>query len=333
MTAALANNTRHHARILGLGAYRPTRIVGNDEVSRLIDSSDEWIRTRSGIATRRHADDESVPEMAARAASKALSAAGVAPEAVSCVIVASMSYGVQAPPAAYTTAAQIGAPTAAAFDVGAACSGFSHALAIANSLVSTGAAEYIVVAGAERMSDIVDPHDRTTAFLFGDGAGAAVVGRSAGSGIGPVVWGSDTSHLTAIWQPDAPAYGPVGSATVPPFMRMSGQVVFRWAMSEVAKASAAAVEAAGISIEDIAAFIPHQANLRITEAVVKRIGLPAGTLIARDVVHDGNTSAASIPLAFEAMVASGDLEPNAPVLVIGFGAGLGYSAQIVMSPG
>jgi 3-oxoacyl-(acyl-carrier-protein) synthase III len=333
MTAHLVASARHHARLLALGAYRPARIVDNEEASRFIDSSDDWIRARSGIVTRRYAADETVPEMAARAASKALSAAGVDPQQVSCVIVASMSYPVQAPPAAASTAAEIGAARAAAFDLGAACAGFSHALAVANSLVCCGTAEYVVVAGAERMTDIVDPTDRGTAFLFGDGAGAAVVGRSEEPGFGPVVWGSETEYLDAITQPDVPVRGRNGAEAQPPFLRMAGRVVFRWAVNQVASVSASAIDGAGLTFGDIAAFIPHQANARITDAVIKRLGLPTTVRVAKHVVSDGNTSAASIPLAFEAMMAGGELEPKEPVLIAGFGAGLGYSAQVVAAPG
>lgn len=179
---------RRYARILGFGAYRPSRVVDNAEICRLIDSDDAWIQARSGIVTRRFADSETVAEMAARAASKALSGAGIDPADVSCVMLASMSYLHQAPPAAAACAAELGASGASVLDVGAACAGFTYALGLANALVSVGDAEYVVVVGSERMSDIIDPRDRSTAFLFGDGAGAVVVGPSAEPCIGPVAW-------------------------------------------------------------------------------------------------------------------------------------------------
>ena len=331
-SAKVRGRGRRGARILGVGAYRPNRVVGNEEISEHINSDDAWIRSRSGIVSRRFAADESIPEMAAWSASKALSAAGITPKEVSCVILATMSYLHQAPPASAACVAELEATGAAAFDIGGACAGFSQALAVANSLVSSGEAQYVVVAGSERMSDIVDITDRSTAFLFGDGAGAVVVGPSEEPGIGPVVWGSETAHLHAIAQSRSFAALKTSTAVQWPYLEMAGPEVFRWAIGALEDVIREALGATGLGSADIKAFIPHQANLRIIDSVVKGLALPASTVVARSIREDGNTSAASIPLALEALCASGKLQPGDLALLAGFGAGLSYSAQVVTIP-
>jgi 3-oxoacyl-[acyl-carrier-protein] synthase-3 len=319
------------SRILGVGAYRPVYEVGNEEVCRLINSSDEWVRTRSGIVSRRFAgDDETVVSMGAEAAVKAMAQAGVDPSSIGMVLLASMSYLYQSPAAAPQIAAMIGAHAAAATDVGAACAGFCYALALADSLVRSGATEHVLVIGSERMSDIIDPTDRGTAFLFGDGAGAVVVGPSTTPEIGPVVWGSDGTRHRLIghdrtWQEARQCAHPW------PAMRMAGPEVFRWATRCVPAIARQALSAAGIGIDDLAAFIPHQANARIIDAAAKSLRLSERTVIARDVVTAGNTSAASIPLAVDALLAHESLSGR-PALLVGFGAGLVYAAQVVTLP-
>ncbi|MEU7755034.1 beta-ketoacyl-ACP synthase 3 [Micromonospora sp. NPDC049101] len=313
--------------ILGVGAYRPARIVGNDEVSGPIDSSDEWIRRRSGIVTRRFAGpDETVVSMAAEAARKAAAQAGTDPRDLDVILLATMSLLHQSPPAAPQVAELIGARAAAGMDLNAACSGFSYALALADGLIRSGARRVVVV-GSERMSDLIDRTDRSTAFLFGDGAGAVVVGAADTPGIGPVVWGSDGSrhHLIAH---DA-AWGEPGTR---PYLRMIGPEVFRWAIEMVPDISRRALAAAGTDPSELAAFIPHQANLRIVEAAARVLALPAHTAVARDVVHAGNTSAASVPLAMEALLARGEAGSGGRALLAGFGAGLTYAAQVVTLP-
>lgn len=321
-----------YARPMGIGAYRPSRVVGNEEICRLIDSDSTWIETRSGIVSRRFADDESIPAMGARAAEKALSSAGLTPSDVSCVVLATMSYLHQAPPASAACAAELGANRSASFDLGAACAGFAHALSVANSMVSSGESEYVVVVGSERMSDIVDPRSRSTAFLFGDGAGAMVVGPSEVPGFGPAVWGTDTAHLRAIEQSRSFAELKDGSTQEWPYLEMAGQEVFRWAMKGIAPIALEAVRAAGITPDDLDAFVPHQANMRITDAVVKEMKLPPSVVVARCVRDDGNTSAASIPLALESLISSGSVKPGGLVLTAGFGSGLSYCAQVVTVP-
>jgi 3-oxoacyl-[acyl-carrier-protein] synthase III len=321
--------------ILGLGAYRPVRIVGNDEVAGPIDSSDEWIVARSGIHTRHVAGpDEGLREMAAAAAGKALSEAGLAPDEVSLVLVTTMSNLRQAPPLAAEVAFRIGATGAGALDTGGGCAGFCYTLAVAADAIRAGSARYVVVVGVERMTDIVDPADRGTAFLFGDGAGAVVVGPVEGAepGIGPVRWGSDGSRADAIAQPYSWAALRDDPATPPPTLRMAGQEVFRWAVTALAPVAADAVAMAGLTLDDIEVFVPHQANMRITDALVRGIGLRPDVVVAREIATAGNTSAASVPLAMEQLLASGQARSGQRALLMGFGAGLLYAAQVVRLP-
>nr|WP_219632831.1 beta-ketoacyl-ACP synthase III [Haloechinothrix aidingensis] len=324
-------------RILGLGAYRPERLVGNDEVAGPISSSDEWIRTRSGIRTRRWAGrDEGLLDMAEAAARVALQRSEIAAEGIDCVVVATISYFKQTPAAASELAHRIGATTAGAFDVSAACAGFCYALAMANDFVRGGSARSVLVVGAERMMDMIDPTDRGTAFLFADGAGAAVVGASAQPGIGPVVWGGDGARSDAIaqerswtrWREEL-AEDP---ATPYPPMRMNGQAVFRWATTSVAEVGRHAVKAAGLTLDDLDAFIPHQANNRITTAIAGSLGLADRVVVARDLVDQGNTSGASIPLAMDTLLSSGQSASGDTALLLGFGAGLSYAGQVVALP-
>ncbi|MBK3564236.1 beta-ketoacyl-ACP synthase III [Streptomyces sp. MBT62] len=320
------------SRILGVGAYRPARVVPNSEVAEAIDSGDEWIRRRSGIAGRRYAaPDDTVVSMAVAASVKALAQAGIAPGTVDTVLLASMSYREQSPPAAPRVAHGMGAVAAGAMDVGAACAGFCHALATADSLVRSGNSRYVVVVGSERMTDIVDPYDRGTAFLFGDGAGAMVVGPADDPGIGPVVWGSEGDRHEAIAH-SAPWPAQGAAAEVTPTLRMDGPAVFRWAVATVPRAARAALTAAGLTVADLAAFVPHQANLRIIDAAADALRLPPHVVVARDVVHTANTSAASVPLAVEELLARGAVPQGGRALLVGFGAGLSHAAQVVVLP-
>ncbi len=319
MTAIRPAEGHGHASILGVGGYRPARVVTNAEICEQIDSTDEWIRERSGIAERRHAaPGETVVDMAVSAADKALAASGITADQLDAVVVGTVTHLYQTP--------------AAAFDLSAACAGFCHGLAVANDLIRGGSARHVLVIGVERLTDMVDPTDRGTAFLFGDGAGAAVVGPSAEPGIGPVVWGADGGQADAITQDvswevlrDEPGH-PF------PTLSMNGQQVFRWAVFSMAPVAQEALDRAGVTADDLAAFIPHQANLRIVEAMTKKLGLPEHVVVARDVVETGNTSAASIPLAMERMLGRGEIRSGGLALLIGFGAGLAYAAQVVRLP-
>jgi 3-oxoacyl-[acyl-carrier-protein] synthase-3 len=260
--------------ILGLGTYRPSRVVDNAEVCRHIDSSDEWIRRRSGIVSRRFAgEDETIIAMASAAAAKAVARAGILPSDVDMVLLASMSHLYQSPAAAPQVASPVGALGASAMDLHAACAGFCYALATADALVRGGAARHVLVVGSERMTDVVDPHDRSTAFLFGDGAGAVLVGPSQVAGIHPVSWRSDGERHGLIAH-SAPWPTTVSAAGPPPFLSMDGPAVFRWAVQEVPHTARAALRNAGVRPDELAAFIPHQANARITAALAKALALP-----------------------------------------------------------
>jgi 3-oxoacyl-[acyl-carrier-protein] synthase III len=319
------------ARIIGLGAHLPARVVTNDEIAPAIESTDEWIRKRSGIE-RRHfaAKDENVADMAVEAAGKAIANAGVDPSTVDLVLVGTCTHEYQLPGAAAEVATRIGAPGAGAVDLDAACASFCYALAAANDAIRAGSANRAVVIGSDRFTNILDMTDRGTAFLFGDGAGAAVVAGADTPGIGPVAWGSDGSLRDLIAQ--FPEQDAGRSDIGMPLVRMDGPAVYRWAVTEIAPIARQACEAAGISPADLAAFVPHQANVRIIDSLVRSLKLPDSVVIARDVIDVGNTSAASIPLALARLVESGEVPSGAPALLLGFGAGLTYAGQVVLMP-
>ncbi|MBF6241860.1 beta-ketoacyl-ACP synthase 3 [Nocardia otitidiscaviarum] len=327
--------------MLGLGVYRPRRIVPNAEIVDRINSSDEWIRTRSGIAARRWAEpDETIVSMSTAASRDALAAAGIDAEQIDAVVLATSSQMVLGPSAGAVVATELGMHDTAAFDVSAGCAGFCYALANAASLVRSGEARYVLVIGVERLSDLLDPTDRTCAFIFADGAGAAVVGAAEAEGIGPVAWGSDGSQTSAIKQDkdfqqyfaEVAAAEAAGGSSERPYIRMNGQAVFRWAVTFLEKACRDALERAGVAAEELNAFVPHQANSRITDALVRTLGLPETVAIARDIAETGNTSAASIPMAMEQLLRSGAARPGDITLLLGFGAGLAYAGQVVRMP-
>jgi 3-oxoacyl-[acyl-carrier-protein] synthase-3 len=332
------------SRIMGVGGYRPRRIVDNAEICTYIDSSDEWIRTRSGIVERRWASpDETVRMMSVSAARKALERAGVEPGQIDTVIVSTVTHLSQTPAIATTIANELGAKGAAAFDISAACAGFCYMVAMADALIRSGASKYVAIIGVERLTDLTDIHDRSTAFIFADGAGAAVIGPSDVPSIGPVVWGSDGEQADLItqtepWDKAIPRHERVrpedGSeqATTWPTLRMNGNPVFKWASYAMAKTAAEALDAAGVQPEELDVFVPHQANNRITDAMFRALKLPNDVVIARDIIHHGNTSAASIPLAIETLLESGQATSGQTALIIGFGAGLVYAGQVITLP-
>ncbi|MFB7878796.1 beta-ketoacyl-ACP synthase 3 [Nocardia sp. NPDC056064] len=327
-----------HTGILGLGVYRPRRVVPNAEIVEAIDSSDEWIKTRSGIEARHWADDtETIVGMSVAAARDALAAAGIAAEQVDAVILATSSQMVLGPSAGAVVATELGMHDTAAYDISAGCAGFCYALADAANLVRAGQARHVLVVGVERLSDLLDTADRTCAFIFADGAGAVVVGPAEQEGIGPVAWGSDGSRTSAIKQDKdfAEYFAEVaekGADAVRPYIRMNGTEVFRWAVTFLEKACRAALANAGVAADALDAFVPHQANSRITDALVRVLDLPESVAIARDIVETGNTSAASIPMAMEQLLRTGAAQPGDTALLLGFGAGLAYAGQVVHLP-
>ncbi|MDP3952733.1 beta-ketoacyl-ACP synthase III [Microbacterium sp.] len=333
MTATLKQATGpQFTRILSFGAARGENAVPNDDLIGPIDSSDEWIRQRTGIITRARADkDTDAIDLAAIAAAEAIEKSGVAASDVDLVIVATISNPKQSPSVSAIVADRVGANPAAAYDVNAACAGYAYAIAQADALIRAGAARYALVIGTEKLSDVVDPADRSISFLLGDGAGAALIGPSETPGIAPAVWGSDGSKADAV--------GMNGTLTqfrdgeVPwPTLRQEGQTVFRWAVWEMAKVAREALDVAGVEPADIAAFIPHQANMRIIDEFAKQLKLPETTVIARDIETTGNTSAASIPLASHRLMAEHPELSGGLALQIGFGAGLVFAAQVVVLP-
>jgi 3-oxoacyl-[acyl-carrier-protein] synthase III len=322
-----------HTAILGLGAYRPSLLVPNADVIEAIDSSDEWIQQRSGIKTRRWATpEETLPMMTLAAARDALESSGVAAEQIDCVIVATVTYLTQTPALAPLIAFELGTNQAAAFDVSAACAGFSHGLALASDMVKGGSAQYVMVIGAERLTDLLNSTDRGTAFIFGDGAGAAVIGPSETPGIGPVVWGSDGEQSELIKQSEPWTDVVAAAAPEMPYLSMQGSQVFRWAAFTMAKVAQQALDKAGITVDELDVFVPHQANMRIIDAMARAIGLPEHVAIARDIADQGNTSAASVPLALHRLIEDGEAKSGDKALLIAFGAGLAYAAQVVTVP-
>jgi 3-oxoacyl-[acyl-carrier-protein] synthase-3 len=337
MTTISGSTGAPHARIMGIGSYRPSRLVPNSEVVDAIDSSDEWIQQRSGIRTRRWAGpEESVQMMSVEASRIAIERSGLDVGQIDCVVVATVSHLLQTPAVATAIAHELGTDGAAAFDISAACSGFCHGIALASDIVRAGSARHVLVVGVERLTDILDLTDRGTAFIFADGAGAAVVGPSDTPGIGPVVWGSDGEQFDLIRQRED-WRDVVGTDTTPgsgvmPHLTMQGNPVFRWASFAMAKIGQQALDTAGVSLDELDVFVPHQANMRIIDAMARSMKLPERVRIARDVADQGNTSAASVPLALDRMIEEGEAKSGDTALLIAFGAGLSYAAQVVTVP-
>ena len=319
-------------RIYSYGAARGDLVVPNDDLIGPIDSSDEWIQQRTGIITRtRASSDLSATDLATIAGTEAIEKSGVPADQIDLVIVATISNVQQTPSMAAVVADRVGANPAAAYDANAACAGFSYAITQADALIRSGAAHYALVIGAEKLSDIVDPTDRSISFLLGDGAGAAVVGPSDFPGIAAPVWGSDGSKAGAVGMNSTLTEYRDGTAAWPT-LRQEGQTVFRWAVWEMAKEAKKALEIAGITADDLAAFIPHQANMRIIDEFAKQLGLPDTVVIGRDIATTGNTSAASIPLATHRLLEEHPELSGGLALQIGFGAGLVFGAQVVALP-
>jgi 3-oxoacyl-[acyl-carrier-protein] synthase III len=333
MSAVLSASTgAPYARIYGVGSYRPTRVVPNSELVEAIDSSDEWIQQRSGIKERRFAGPhETVQMMSVAAAGKALDRSGIAPAQIDCVIVATVSHMLQTPAIATAIAHELGTDKSPAFDISAACAGFCHGLALGSDMIRGGSAKHVLVIGVERLTDITSLTDRGTAFIFADGAGAAVLGPADEPGIGPVVWGSDGEQFDLIRQKED-WRDVVASGSAMPHLIMQGSAVFRWAVYEMAKVAQTALDRAGISADELDVFVPHQANMRITDAMARSMKLPEHVKIARDIAYQGNTSAASIPLALDRMITDGEAKSGDTALLIAFGAGLAYAAQVVKVP-
>jgi 3-oxoacyl-[acyl-carrier-protein] synthase-3 len=333
MTKLAPSDGARHATILGLGSYRPSRVIPNAEIIERIDSSDEWIQQRSGIRQRRWAaDHETVQMMSVEASRKALDRAGIEAAQVDAIVVATVSHMFQTPAVATAIAYELGTERPAAFDISAACAGFCHGIALASDMVRGGSAKHVLVIGVERLSDLTDVGDRSTAFIFADGAGAAVVGPSDEPGIGPVVWGSDGEQFDLIRQKEDWREVIKQERPEMPHLMMQGNPVFRWAAFEMAKVAQATLDRSGIKADDLDVFVPHQANMRIIDAMARSMKLPDRVKVARDIADQGNTSAASIPMALDRMIEEGEAKSGDTALLIAFGAGLAYAAQIVKVP-
>lgn len=315
----------YESQIAGMGHHQPDRILTNADLEVMVDTSDAWIRRRTGIEARRIAGErESVADLAAAAAAGALDASGLESSDIGMVTVATCTAVERCPSVAVQVAARLGIRAAVCFDLNNACAGFCTALACADHAVRAGAASHALVIGAEKMSDVTDWEDRSTCVLLGDGAGAAVISRndSDSAGIGPVIWGSDPTRADLVriagsWQPR---------------FSQEGQSVYRWAASELPAVAEEACRRAGFAVADLAGIVTHQANLRIIEALTQRLSLGDDVVIARDVVESGNTSAASVPLALSKLVAQRAIPRGAPVLLFSFGGGLSWAGQVVACP-
>jgi 3-oxoacyl-[acyl-carrier-protein] synthase-3 len=322
------------ARVLAFGGYQPARVVTNDDLAATVETSDEWIRSRVGIESRRIAGpDETVADMAVAAAGKALAGSGLSPADIDLVIVATCTPEVMIPNTAAVVARRLGISAPGAYDLNAACAGFCYALANASDAVRAGSARYVLVIGAEKLSQWVDWTDRSTCIIFADGAGAAVVGPTTDTaetgtgeadeqapGIGPVAWGSDGAMADKIYIKDRDS-----------FIFQEGQSVFRWATTALHPVALKACADAGVDPSELDVFVPHQANLRIIEAIARRLGIPRDR-VADDIINAGNTSSASIPLALSRMIERGELASGDKALLIGFGAGVCYAAQVITLP-
>jgi 3-oxoacyl-[acyl-carrier-protein] synthase III len=320
------------SKIYSLGASRGDLTVTNDDVAGPINSSDEWIRQRTGIVTRMRASkNRSLMDMAVEASNEAIQKAGIKPAEIEAVIFSTITHPYQTPSAASLLAELVGANPAPAFDISAACAGYCYGIAQADSLVRSGAAKYVLVVGGEKLSDYIDPTDRSISFLLGDGAGAAIVGPSDSPGISKSVWGSDGSKWEAVGMTGSLLDFRDGTGSWPTLVQ-EGQSVFRWAVWEMVKVAKEALEVAGVKPEELAALVTHQANERIIDEMAKQLALPESVVVAKDIITTGNTSAASIPLAMHALMAQGRIKSGDLALQIGFGAGLAYGAQVVVVP-
>ncbi|MFH7596199.1 beta-ketoacyl-ACP synthase III [Streptomyces racemochromogenes] len=310
------------SRVVALGHYQPAKVLTNEDLAAMVETSDEWILSRVGIRTRHIAGpDEPVDELAYQAAAKALANAGLTPHDIDLVLVATSTAIDRSPNMAARVAAKLGMTSApAVMDLNVVCSGFTHALATADHAIRSGSSTRALVIGADTMAGITDWTDRTTCVLTGDGAGAAVVESCPDRAIGPVLWGSvpEMGHAVRI-------------EGTPPVFAQEGQSVYRWTTSRLPALARKTCEKAGITPEDLAGVVLHQANLRIIEPLAAKIGA-VNAVVARDVVDSGNTSAASIPMALSKLVERGEIPSGSPVLLFGFGGNLSYAGQVIRCP-
>ncbi|MDD4237706.1 MAG: ketoacyl-ACP synthase III [Desulfotomaculaceae bacterium] len=322
-----------NAGITGVGAYLPERILTNDELQKMVDTNDEWIRTRSGIKERRiTSPEQATSDLAVIAGERALADAGVAPEELGLVIVATSTPDTIFPSTACLVQDRLGAKNAAAFDLAAGCTGFVYALATGSQFVTSGTYKKVLVIGAESLSRITNWEDRKTCVLFGDGAGAVVLSPvPKGYGILSFTLRSDGSKGATLIIPAGGSRLPATRETVEQKLHtihMDGQEVFKFAVRIMGKAALEVLAAAGLESSDIDYFIPHQANIRIIESAAKRLVLSMEKVLV-NLDRYGNTSTASIPLALAEAVHSGRVKQGDHIVVVGFGAGLTWGAAVI----
>lgn len=329
----MENNHFNAVGILGMGSYLPERVLTNHDLEKMVETTDEWIVTRTGIHTRRIADEKTATsDLATEAALRALKDAGTEAEEIDLIIVATVTPDMNFPSTACIVQMNIGAKNAAAFDLEAGCSGFIYGLTVGKQFIATGMYKKVLVIGAETLSKIVDWKDRNTCVLFGDGAGAAVLGPTEeGTGILSAYMGSDGEGGKFLTMPAGGSRIPATLESVEKnlhYIKMDGSEVFKFAVRIMNRASQEAIDRSGYTVDDINYLVPHQANIRIIEAAAKKLKLPM------DKVHVnldrlGNMSAASIPVAFDEAVKQGKIKKGDLVVMVGFGAGLTWGASVI----
>ncbi|MEZ0335086.1 MAG: beta-ketoacyl-ACP synthase III [Gemmatimonadales bacterium] len=325
---------RPFAEMASVGVAVPPRVLTNHDLTKTLDTSDEWIVERTGIRERRIAGPEQSVAMLSREASElAMQRAGVTAAEIDSIVLGTASPDRLLPSTACDLQAMLGANNAAAFDISAACPGFVYALTVAEGLIASGQSRTVLIVGAEKLSTITDFQDRSTAILFGDGAGAAIIRRSSGNGRGllSTFLKSDGRLAPLLYRPGGGAADPISERVVcerSHFMKMAGREVFKAAVLAMAEACDEALGRAGVSADEIDLLVPHQANLRIIEATAKHAGIPMSKVMV-NLDRFGNTSSASIPLALDQAIGEGRVKPGSLVLLVAFGAGFTWGSAVI----
>jgi 3-oxoacyl-[acyl-carrier-protein] synthase III len=325
---------RPFAEVASVGVAVPPGVLTNADLTRMLDTSDAWIVERTGIRERHIArPEETVAMLSQEASERAMATAGVTADQLDAIVLATASPDRLLPSTACDLQALLGAENAAAFDIGAACPGFVYALAVAEGLIASGQSETVLVVGAEKLSAITDFQDRSTSILFGDGAGASIVRRSSrpGRGILATFIKSDGRLAPLLYRPGGGSADPISERVVcerSHYMKMAGREVFKAAVQTMTGACDAALRRAGVTADQVDLLVPHQANLRIIEAIAKHAGFPMSKVMV-NVERYGNTSSASIPLALEQAVAEGRVGPGSVILLVAFGAGFTWGSAVI----
>lgn len=323
--------SKTHAGILGVGSYVPERVLTNHDLEKMVETSDEWIVSRTGIKQRRIAEEtELASDLATQAAAQALQNAKLTPQQVDLIIVATSTPDMHFPSTACVVQHKLGCTNASAFDLSAACSGFIYGLVTAQQFISAGTYRYVLVIGAEVLSKVVDWQDRSTCVLFGDGAGAVVLGPvGSEQGVVAAKLAAEGAGGDCLTLPCVKEAGPFGTAEKQlPFIFMQGREVYKFAVKVMVEGAETVLKQAGLTMEDVSLLIPHQANIRIIDHAAKKLGIPKEKVMVN--VHKyGNTSAASIPIALYEAYQQGRIRAGQYVLLVGFGGGLTWGAALV----